>query len=218
VTYNNSLTWDLKLVDKLHTLMCKEPEGEHGFFTLEEYTSKEHTQSVLHLVMHCNAANGTAYIFAMLPVKAGEISLTPAAGFVDEREEEEEGDEVVPKKTRIKRKRAGVHEDDARDDCGGDSISDIALVRLPALTFDTPGIRNLLRQARSEIGKLCAHTHQHRPPLRVAIPMGLVTGVMMSSPLGAMATGAGATPAWAVIVRAMSTGRRAAASLAPAER
>ena len=46
--------------------------------------------------------------------------------------------------------------------------------------------------------------------------MGLVAAVTMSSPLGA--SGVGATPALAVIVRAMTTGRSAAASLAPAER
>jgi hypothetical protein len=64
--------WALAMVDKLHTSMHKEPEGEHGFFTLEEYTSKRHTQSVLHLVMKRDAVRGKALVFAMLPVKSGE--------------------------------------------------------------------------------------------------------------------------------------------------
>ena len=42
-----------------------------------------------------------------------------------------------------KKKRAGVHEDDELEHCGGDVISDIKFVSVPALTFDIPGIRNL---------------------------------------------------------------------------
>ena len=178
VTYNNSLTWDLSLADMCVCLLpqcllqsysrgncictraCARCASEHGFFTLDEYASKEYTQSV---VMPRDAANGTALRCYLS--KRDSFLLLRRLDSSTRGERKKRGTRMCPRRLVMqsrrsvcsnvdssglrrsvrcdKKKRAGVHEDDELEHCGGDVISDIKFVSVPALTFDIPGIRNL---------------------------------------------------------------------------